>query len=533
METNPAPREIGIGRSRREYARRCAPLRLQDYGPDMKNESESPFDWVTLWNSGELPRLCFISLGITFHAGAENMISTIMPAIVRDIGGVELNGWTFAIYEIGSIIAGAATGRLTTYWSVRSNMIVAALVFALGAFITALSPSMQVALAGRLLSGFGGGGLIALSYVAIQRYFPAAIWPQLMAILSMVWGIAAFGGPLYGAIIGTVFSWRWAFGIFGVAAIIFAGACVYFLRGEPVHPASDRRLGRFPTFSLTLLALGITAIAAAGVETRPQFATALIVAGLVGITGFFLVDANNKSSRLFPTGLFNPGTTVGSGMIMVAALSVSTCSFAYYGPLLLSALHDFSPLTTGLIIASESIAWAVLSILVANAPKHREAAIVRTGALMIAAGIAGFAWVVPSGSIAGIVFFAVLQGGGFGILWPFATRRVIEAALPNEEEITASGFATLQRIGYAIGGATAGIIANANGFSAGFTKAAATTAAVPVFLYFIPLAIAGCFAAFRLSSIPSAEVGALDWTARSRASTARTNRKGVISNREL
>jgi hypothetical protein len=40
------------------------------------------------------------------------MMSTIMPAIVRDIGGITLNGWTFAIYEIDSIIAGAAAGRL-------------------------------------------------------------------------------------------------------------------------------------------------------------------------------------------------------------------------------------------------------------------------------------------------------------------------------------------------------------------------------------------------------------------------------------
>ena len=48
------------------------------------------------------------------------------------------------------------------------------------------------------------------------------------------------------------------------------------------------------------------------------------------------------------------------------------------------------------------------------------------------------------------------------------------------------------------GSATAGIIANANGFSGGFTKAAATTAAPPLFLYFIPIALLGCVAAFRL-----------------------------------
>ena len=50
--------------------------------------------------------------GLIFHAGCENMITTIMPSMIREIGGVEYTGWSFAIYETGSIIAGAAAGRL-------------------------------------------------------------------------------------------------------------------------------------------------------------------------------------------------------------------------------------------------------------------------------------------------------------------------------------------------------------------------------------------------------------------------------------
>ncbi len=473
----------------------------------MSSESAARTDWAELWRSGALPRFCFISLGVTFHAGAENMISTIMPAMVRDIGGIELNGWTFAIYEIGSIIAGAATGRLTTYWSVRATMIVAALIFTLGTIETALSPTMYWALIGRLISGFGGGALISLSFVAVQRYFPSAIWPQLMAVLSVVWGVSAFGGPLYGGLVQTLLSWRWAFLIFAAAAVVFAIACMPLLRNEPERPRAGQGPRNFPALALTCLALGITAIAAAGVETRALVSLALVLAGLAGIAIFFVLDARNKTSRLFPTGPFNPQTIVGSGMLMVAALSVSTCSFGYYGPLLLASLHDFSPVTTGLIIASESVSWSILSILVATAPKHHEALIVRAGALMIAAGVAGFAWVVPSGSMAGLLFFATLQGGGFGILWPFANRRVVEAAPLHERELAASAFSTLQRMGYAVGSATAGIIANANGFSGGFTKAAATTAAPPLFLYFIPIALLGCVAAFRLTrptALPSA-----------------------------
>ena len=107
---------------------------------------------------------------------------------------------------------------------------------------------------------------------------------------------------------------------------------------------------------------------------------------------------------------------------MIAAFSVATCSFAIYGPLILTSLHGIPVLTTGYIIAAESIAWSILSILVANAPPRRERPIIVGGALMIAAGIAGFAYTVPAGSIPLILACAVLQGGGFGIAWPFVTR---------------------------------------------------------------------------------------------------------------
>jgi MFS family permease len=456
-------------------------------------------DWRVLWNSGSLGRLCFISLGIIFHAGCENMITTILPSMVRDLGGVEFTGWSFSIYETGSIIAGAAAGRLSAYWTVRSTMIIAALVFAAGCLATVAAPSMPWVLAARLLSGFGGGALISLSFVATQRYFPTSIWPQLMAIFSVVWGVSAFAGPLYGGLMDALLSWRWAFVIFALAAIGFALAVSFVLRREAPAAVPSGRRAPFPATALVVLSIGVTAIAAAGVEHQPARSVLLLGFGFAGVALFYVLDARKPGSQLFPAGIFDPRTTLGAGMMMVGALAISTCSFGFYGAVLLAALHGFSALTIGLIIASESVAWSVLSILVANAPPRREPMIVVGGAAMITAGIAGFAFTVPSGSIPLILFCALLQGGGFGILWPFASRRIIESAKPAERDIAASAFSTQQRLGYAIGAALCGLIANANGFSGGFTRIAAQDAAPVLFFAFLPLALLGCMAAWRLS----------------------------------
>jgi MFS family permease len=421
---------------------------------------------------------------------------------VKDIGGVEYSGWSFAVYETGAIIAGAAAGRLSTYFTIRANMIAAALVFAFGCVEIIVSPSMPWLLAGRLISGGGGGALVSLCFVAVQRYFHVDIWPQLMAVLSVVWGVSAFGGPLFGAVFGTYLGWRWAFATFGAMALLFAIAARYIMRNEGPAAAGEQAPGPFPAIALLFLSCGVTAIAAAGIETIVLRSAGLLAVGVLGIALFFVIDARSPRSRLFPSEAFSPRTTVGSGLLMIAALAVSTCSFGFYGPLLLAGLHNFSPLTTGLIIASESISWSVLSILVAGASKRYERFIVPGGALMVAGGVAGFAVSVPAGWIPGILFCALLQGGGFGILWPFASRMVVRGAGDSERSIAASAFSTLQRIGYAVGAALAGIVANANGFSAGFTPEAARGAASVLFWAFLPLSMVGVFAAIRLARGP-------------------------------
>jgi MFS family permease len=184
-------------------------------------------------------------------------------------------------------------------------------------------------------------------------------------------------------------------------------------------------------------------------------------------------------------------------MTMIAAFSVATVSFGLYAPLILTSLHGMALITTGYIIATESIAWSVLSILVANAPPHRERLIIATGAFMIAGGVLGFAYAVPAGTLPLILACAILQGGGFGIAWPFVTRIIVAAAPAPERTIASSAVPTMQRLGYAVGAALAGIIANAAGFSKGLSAATAAGAASWLFIAFLPLAVIGCVAGWR------------------------------------
>ncbi|CAN5404708.1 MFS transporter [soil metagenome] len=456
-------------------------------------------DWRALWRTGDLARFCFISLGILLHATNETMVATIMPAMVGDISGVQLVGWSLAIYELGSITAGAATGRLLTYAPIRTNMVIAALLYAAGCLACAASPSMAWLLAGRLLQGMGGGALVGFAFVSVERLFPRDIWPQLFGILSAVWGVAAFSGPLLGALIAGALSWRWAFGLFSIGGIVMAGASLIVLRGAAARGTmSAEKPPAFPTATLACLSASVMLIAYAGLEIEWRRSSLLLVLGILGLALFLHLDARNPAARLFPSRPFAIGTPVGAGMLMIACFATATCSFGLYGPLLLTSLHGIPVLTAGYIIAAESIGWSALSILVSHAPRRVERFIILTGALMITTGIAGFAYAVPRGSIPLILACAILQGGGFGIAWPFLTRLIVASVPPSESTIASSAVSTLPRMGYAVGSALTGMLANALGFSQGLTAETAAGVAAWLFISFIPLALVGCLAALRL-----------------------------------
>jgi MFS family permease len=140
-----------------------------------------------------------------------------MPATVAEIGGIAYVSWTISLYQIGSIVAGAASAALARRHGLR-RVVGAALLYALGCIGAALAPDMAMMLLARLVQGTGGGMMVALSYVAIQLLFPETLWSRLMAIVSLIWFAGSLLGPLIGGAFADAGLWRGAFWFFAVQA---------------------------------------------------------------------------------------------------------------------------------------------------------------------------------------------------------------------------------------------------------------------------------------------------------------------------
>src|SRR5271166_298490 len=132
--------------------------------------------WRDVAQTGLLGQFFLLCLGVWLHAADTLLAATIMPAAIGEIGGIAYVGWTIALYQIGSIVAGTASAALAQRHGLRPVLIGAAFIYASGCVAAALAPDMAAMLSGRLVQGIGGGMMVALSYVAIQQLFPEALW---------------------------------------------------------------------------------------------------------------------------------------------------------------------------------------------------------------------------------------------------------------------------------------------------------------------------------------------------------------------
>ena len=101
-----------------------------------------------------------------------------------------------------------------------------------------------------------------------------------------------------------------------------------------------------------------------------------------------------------------------------------------------------------------------------------------------------------------VALFAAAEGIGFGMSWTFILRRAIGRADADDAERLASALPTVQRIGYALGAAWAGLVANAAGIADDMSRPELARAGAAVFAACWPLALAALPMAFRFTRRP-------------------------------
>lgn len=456
--------------------------------------------WAALLSGANGVRSLALAGGVILHAVNVYIATTILPSVVRDIGGIDYYAWNTTLFVAASILGSALSARLLARTGPRGAYISASLVFAAGALICGLAPSMPVMLLGRFIQGLGGGFLFALSYAMIRLVFDESLWPRAMALISGMWGVATLVGPAIGGIFAGFGVWRAAFWSLIPVAALFALLAATVLPGR----SADRAPGS-PLALAQLLFLTAAVLAVSAGSVSPELSHNILGLGAAVILTALLIRSERRARhRLLPDGAFRISTALGALYATMSLLAVAVTSGEIFVPLFLQVLHHQSALVAGYLAALMGAGWTLGSVASSGASGAGIRRAILAGPILGLVGMLMLAVLMGSPSrgdwlaVMPICLALVAIGLGVGLAWPHLLTRVFQAAPAGEQDLTSASITTVQLFATALGAALAGMVANLAGLTEPGGIAGTMSAAGWLFGVFALAPVIGVFTALRV-----------------------------------
>ncbi len=430
--------------------------------------SEVQPGWSALLGGRNSIRSIALAGGVALHAINVYLVTTILPSVVADIGGLDYYAWNTTLFVVASIVGSATSVRLLETSGPRLAYVIAACLFGLGTLVCALALTMPMMLVGRFVQGLGGGFLVALSYTMIRLIFPQPLWPRAMALVSGMWGVATLVGPAVGGVFAELGHWRAAFwtmlpviALFALLAFWVLPKCHQEARDE--HPA-------LPVGQLFLLTSAVAAVSVGSVAPDPLWNMAGVTAALLLLFVLMKVERTAKQ-RLLPSGSFSVKSALGPVFLTMMLLSITVTGSEVFVPLFLQVLHHQQPLMAGYMAALMGAGWTIGSIWSSGAHGAHVGRNIRLAPVAVLVGMVLLAILVP-GTSAGewptllpICMALLVAGAGVGIGWPHLLTRVLLVAPNGEQGLASAAITTVQLFATALGAALAGMVANMAGLT--------------------------------------------------------------------
>jgi predicted MFS family arabinose efflux permease len=257
-------------------------------------------------------------------------------------------------------------------------------------------------------------------------------------------------------------NWRYPF--LASAAAAGALAITAFFTLPPVTEAHRAKAPRVPFGRVAMICLAIGATSFASVVASSLFKLGLIAAAIVCLAVMLRVN-RSAPAPLLPSDAFSWRTQTGVGLWLALLLCITFAPLQVYMPIFLQELHGLDPLAAGFAVAGASLAWSTASLSTAGIAAPWPDRLMLAGPLTMGISLIAIAILTPHATIWLLVPAIALLGCGIGQCWPFVAHRIMQGATKANEVVAASSVPTVQQMGFALGAAIAGVIANACGLS--------------------------------------------------------------------
>jgi MFS family permease len=389
------------------------------------------------------------------------VVSTAMPTIIGDLGGLPLYSWVFSIYLLTATVMMPIYGRLADIYGRRRILLIAISVFLTGAVTCGLARSMPQLIAARGLQGLGAAGLVPIALTVSGDLFSLEERARVQGLFSSVWGTASLVGPLLGAWMTMTLGWRSIFTInipLGIVAFILVATQMRESHAPRPDPLDIAGAASLATAVTALLFAVLHRPGATGMSLASRLA--LLALSAAALATFARLQLK-REHPLIPPGLFRSLRTaapyVGGILLGTTIFGVDT-----FVPLFVQGARGGTAGAAGAVVTPLVFFWAVSATaaarLIVRFGFRRTA---RWGAILILLGLGSLvAAAFANASVPWISAACAVVGAGLG---PSSMAQVL--AIQNVVEERERGVATslvpfFRAIGGSIGvGALGGLLA--------------------------------------------------------------------------
>src|SRR5437016_4186031 len=168
-------------------------------------------------------------LALWLAALDQTVVSTALPTMVGDLGGLAHLSWVVTAYLLTSTVAGPLYGKFGDLYGRKIVLQAAIAIFLIGSALCGLAGSMSALILYRAVQGIGGGGLIVVTISIVGDLIPPRERDRYQGLFGAAFGLATIIGPLLGGFFVDHLTWRWIFYInlpTGVAAMFVIAAAL-------------------------------------------------------------------------------------------------------------------------------------------------------------------------------------------------------------------------------------------------------------------------------------------------------------------